>query len=412
MSIATILVAHNGGLFGAERSLLSLALGLHARPDFEPLVLVPFEGPLARCCRERGLPVRVTGHRQWVSPNRSPQGVAKRWAANRWALAKTVRRLGSFAPDIVYTGTGTTPFGAMLARRTGAAHVWHLREYVDADYGVRYDRGRRASWRYIAGRADRLVANTRAIRQHFAPRLGRGDIEVIYNGFEFLATPSVDAAALYRKRVEEADAVELLLVGALVEGKGQHVAIRALAELVRRGRRVQLRLAGDGPADYRGELERLVAAHGLGEAVTFMGFIPDCEPLYQRAAITLVCSRCEAFGRTAVESLHAGTPVIGTEAGGLPEILRSREIGALFPVGDWMALADRIEELLDDRARYLAIAGGGPDYVRQHFSAERYVNRLARLFENLVADPRGVSLPGAGTAGTPLATRKEGARSP
>lgn len=374
-----VLVAHNGGLFGAERSLLELARGLAARPRFEVLVLVPHAGALADECRLLGIDTLVAGHRQWIGRDRRLSGTVKRGVRNLAALWRSSGPLRRFAPDVVYTGTGTTPFGALVARRLGVPHIWHLREFGERDYGARYDWGRRWSERFIATRADRLVANSEAVRDHFADRLGRSDIEIVYNGFEFPPAPEEQAPEPYRRRVADVPVPELLLIGALVEGKGQHDAIRALAELAARGRPLRLILAGAGDPHYAERLRRLVHLHRLTAAVEFAGFVPDPAALYRRAALTLVCSRCEGFGRTAVESLSAGTPVVGTDAGGLPEILRPGGVGALYPAGDWMALADAIDSLLDDPERYNRIATAGPVLMRRRFDRARYVRELGDL---------------------------------
>lgn len=380
------LVAHNGGLFGAERSLLDLARGLAASWRFRVLVLVPHHGPLIEECRELGLDALVTGHRQWTGRDRRLSAMAKRGMRNLAALRAAQAALRRFEPDVVYTATGTTPFGAMLARRLGVPHVWHLREFGERDHGTPYDWGRRASARFMAARADRLVANSQAVRDHFAALLGRADIEVVYNGFEFPQPPEEAASDSYRRRVAAAPVPELLLVGALAEGKGQHDAIRALAELAARGLRLRLTLAGAGDPDYADRLQRLARLHGLTSAVEFAGFVSDPAPLYRRAALTLVCSRCEGFGRTAVESLSHGTPVIGTDAGGLPEILRPGNVGALYPAGDWMALADAVDDLLHAPERYARIAADGPALMRRRFARERCIRTLGELLEDAARD--------------------------
>lgn len=381
-----VLVAHNGGLFGAERSLLDLAWGLGTRPGFSVLVLIPHPGPLAGECRRLGLDTIVAGHRQWSGRDRGLSRILRRASRNQIALWRTLDRVRRFAPDVIYTATGTTPFGAMLARRLGVPHVWHLREFGERDHGTPYDWGRRWSMRFIARRADRLVANSVAVRKHFAERLGRDDIEIVYNGFEFPPSPGEPPVERYRRRVTGNREPELLLLGSLGEGKGQHDAIRALAELAERGLRLRLTLAGDGDPDYVDRLQRLTRLLGLDAAVDFAGFVSDTATLYGRAALTLVCSRCEGFGRTAVEALGHGVPVIGTNAGGLPEILRPGRVGALYPAGDWMALADAIEKLLRDRERYCRIAAEGPALMRRRFGRERYVRELAGVFRDALDD--------------------------
>lgn len=375
--IRALLVAHNGGLFGAERSLLSLAEGLAARSDFEPLVLVPHAGSLSRRCRAAGIKVRVGDYRQWVSSRRRLAGVLKRGLCNQRAWWRLAASLREFQPQVVYTGTGTTAFGARIARNLDIAHVWHLREFGERDYGLQYDLGRRRSLRQVA-RATALLANTQAVKRFFAGRLGRDDMQVVYNGFEFADTPTdLTGVQSYDTHVTQATPVRLSILGALVEGKGQHEALQALAELRARGFDLHLTLAGDGDPGYTRRLQDFVAEHDLHDAVTFAGFVDDPQRLYAESAATLICSRAEGFGRTAVESLNHGTPVIGTDAGGLPEILRHGQTGLLYDPGDWRALADRIRTLLTNAELYAHLCETGRREVRQRFAMPRYVQEIA-----------------------------------
>lgn len=375
-----LLVAHNGGLFGAERSTLTLAQGLMTQQGFEVLVLVPFEGPMAHRCRAQGLPVHVHTYRQWIGLGAGgPRAAAKRQLRNLLALRRLLPVARGFAPDIVYTATGTTPVGAALARRLGAAHVWHLRELPEEQFATGYDWGRRLTYRYMARHAQRLIANSEDVAKVFSRHLGRGDIEVVYNGFEFSGAPFLDAQAKYRQCVEGAPSITLLVLGALSPAKDQEMAVRACAALARRGWRLRLTLAGDGDPAYRDGLRGLARQLGIEASLSMPGFVEDPDPLIAEAAITLVCSRNEAFGRTAVESLAAGTPVIGTRAGGLREILEPGDLGPLVAPGDWRGLAEQIQRLLRDPASYERIAAAGPAAMRQRFSQRRYVAEVARV---------------------------------
>lgn len=388
-----VLVAHNGGLFGAERSVLALASGLHDNPTFRVLVAVPHEGPLAAACRERGIGTVISQHRQWLARKVSFVGVVKRLVRNLMALVRTDRTLREFEPDVVYTGTGSTPFGALLARRWRIPHVWHLREFGEQDYGAAYDWGPGRCYQFLNNRADRLIANSEAVRAHFVTRLDRSDIRVVYNGFSFDPAQETDRETIDRSGTEAAEQPELVLVGALVEGKGQHDAIRALAVLARWGRYPRLVLAGSGDPDYAQRLQDLVDENGLTEQVQFAGFVDDPEPLYRDAALTLVCSRCEGFGRTAVESLRAGTPVIGTDAGGLPEIVDNGDTGLLYPGGDAQALAAAIDALLADPERYARMAANGPPRMRQRFDQDRYIRALGAIIRGAAQPSRKPTQP-------------------
>lgn len=372
------LMARDAELFGAERALFRLALGFARWPDFQPLVTVPREGSLSERCRSHGIPVAVVPYAPWTSARRRPWVALQRAAANARAWPQLLQQLRHFGTDVIYSGTGAIPFGALAARRLGVGHVWHLQEYHSADHPVAYDLGWPASRVLLRDRASRLVGSSRAVCDYYGAILGRDDLAMVYEGFDFPPLPR-DFADKYQRQVGSAPIVDLLTVGALRPGKGQDDAIMAVTDLIQRGHRVQLRIAGAGDAACEASLRRLVRRHHIEHAVTFLGFVDDLAPLYRQAAVTLLCARAEGFGRAAVESLAHGTPVVGTDAGGLPEIVRAGRTGLLYQPGDWRSASDRVQALLRSPELYMEIATTGLAWTRQRFPSRRYVREMGEL---------------------------------
>src|SRR5205823_6228333 len=93
---------------------------------------------------------------------------------------------------------------------------------------------------------------------------------------------------------------------------------------------------------------------GLQEKVFFLGKIDAVAPLLAGADLFLLTSNSESFGLSALEALASGVPVIGSDAGGLPEVVRDGETGILCPVADVPAMAAAAIELLTDERRWKA----------------------------------------------------------
>ncbi|HET8700279.1 MAG TPA: glycosyltransferase [Nitrococcus sp.] len=379
-----LLVSHSCGLFGAERSLLQLAERLQTDESHQILMLIPREGRLSARCRELGIDVLVRRYSQWISVKRRLRGVLRHCGGHIVGLCGLLGPVRRFAPDIIYTNTGVVPIGAVLARILRVPHVWHMREFVRENRDMCYDLGERVS-RYVMKRlATRVICNSRALGSTFAEFLGRDDVIVIYNGFDFEAPATTDNAARWRTPTDDA-AAELLCVTSLIPEKGLEDAIAALAGLARRGLPARLTIAGDG--DPRLAVRLLEAAQQLGVAdrVRFLGFVKDTVQLYREAAVTLICSRSEAFGRTAVESLAEGTPVVCTGVGGLGEIVEPERTGLVYRPGDADGLADAVARLLREPQLYRSIAANGQQTVRERFGAERYARELIEVFDQVRA---------------------------
>ncbi len=172
----------------------------------------------------------------------------------------------------------------------------------------------------------------------------------------------------------------LLSVGHLIERKGHHVAIGALAEL--RKTRPGARLVIIGEGEERAALTALAARLGVQEEVLLTGSLPNTELLkwYSAADVLLLCSSREGWANVLLESMACGTPVVATDIWGTPEVVARPEAGRLVANRDAAAFADAIGELLAtgvDRAATRRYAEG--------FSWQATTDGLLALFDSIRA---------------------------
>lgn len=151
-----------------------------------------------------------------------------------------------------------------------------------------------------------------------------------------------------------------------------------------------LYIAGDGP--LRSSLERRAQDAGLGDAVTFLGFVPETElpGVYASADVfVLPTTALEGFGLATLEALAAGTPVVGTAVGGTPEILRplSERLsdGPPLLVADQDELAQRLRVWAECPPSVRARAGDtARSYVCSELTWERTADELESVFREEV----------------------------
>ena len=164
--------------------------------------------------------------------------------------------------------------------------------------------------------------------------------------------------------------IDVLFVGRLSPEKGVDVLIRAVAGLSRRFRVV---VAGDG--SERPRLEALAAA--LHAPIDFLGWqdASDLPSLIGRARLQVVPSRSEPQGVVVLEALAAGTPVVGSRVGGIPEAIVDAENGWLVPPGDESELQAVLLRALSDpaslecmrEAARRSVAGFGSETLSRRF---------------------------------------------
>jgi len=167
----------------------------------------------------------------------------------------------------------------------------------------------------------------------------------------------------------------LVSVGSLEQPyKGMDVLIDAVAVCVRAGVGLELKLVGDGR--YRNLLEDRVSARGLKGVVEFTGELPgNCAVREQldRADLFIMASRTEGLPQAMIEAMSRGLPCIGTDVGGIPELL-PRE--ALVPPGEVGALATKIREMITDPQRMHNESRRNLEAAKQHRETLLRVRRV------------------------------------
>ena len=201
---------------------------------------------------------------------------------------------------------------------------------------------------------------------------------------EIVVVPNFIDPARYRADVGHRPGSERLLVHVSnfrrVKRSGDVVAIfaRVAARLPAR-----LLMVGDGPE--RPHAEERVRALGLGAAVEWLGNQDEVEDILRRADLFLLPSRQESFGLAALEALACGVPVVGTRAGGLPEVVIDGECGVLREVGDVEGMAEAAIRLLEDEELHRRFATEGRRWAVERFDRDRIVGQYRELYERAVA---------------------------
>lgn len=175
-----------------------------------------------------------------------------------------------------------------------------------------------------------------------------------------------------------------LYVGRLKRYKGVEIALRALA-LARQARPdVVLEIAGQG--DDRARLERLARELDLGDAVRFLGFVPEEEKrrLLRRAWAVVLPSPNEGWGISNVEAAGCGTPALASDSPGLRESVRDGATGFLVPHGSADALADRMLALAADPGLVSRLGRGARTFAEQ-LSWERAAEATEAHLQRVIA---------------------------
>jgi glycosyltransferase involved in cell wall biosynthesis len=392
MSVRVLHLAKVAGISGSENHLLLLLPSLRGRGFDVRMVMLhenePGAAEFAARLEDSGVPV------ERLRVGRSADPVA---------FSRIVRGVRRERPAILHTHLVHADFHGLPAGRLARVPV-----LVSTKHGFNAFRDGRAfaaADRAIAALADVHIAISAGLARYLAESEGfdAASFEVVHYGIVAGPPPAPSPG---RPR--------LAVVGRLVPIKGHDVLLRALATAREHVPELTLEIAGEGPleAELRGTVRRL----GLGDAVTFLGRVPEPAQVFERAEVVVVPSFGEGFGMVALDALERGRPVIASAVGGLPEIVADGRTGLLVPPGDAAALAAAIRELADDPPRAAAIGAAGRERALGEFSQERCTARTEELYLAALAAAgerrrrRSSQARSAANAASSASTKSHGAR--
>lgn len=209
--------------------------------------------------------------------------------------------------------------------------------------------------------------------QHEAAGLAGSNPGVIHNGIDLERF-----RAPVRRR--ENSRLRLLFVGRLVEEKGPHTVVEALALLAEGGcQDIVLTVVGirSFPHEYVQGIEHQIETHHLGDRITILPAVTNAEmpDLYrQHDALVFPSIGPEGFPMVLLEAAASGLALVGTSTGGTGEFLEDGVTGLVFAPGDSAQLAAHLDTLLRHPERAMELAEGAQRRVESEFDIERIID--------------------------------------
>lgn len=368
-------LAHHGGLGGASISLLELVVGLRAK-GLDCEIVLPRTGFLSQACHENSVPIRVFESDLWAHREPpSPARVVRKLFGHGWRAFQLARLLRAWKCERLVSNNLALCEGAFASRLAGIPHIAYVREFGDLDHGAFFEWGTQRSLAVLSQLSQRTIFNSQAVARYFARSVKQGTGRVVYNS---VTVPEIQVEP------ESGGPFRCLLVGSLHPAKGQLEAVQAIAQLVQRGRPVQLDLLGpEGDRAYLAEIRALIQRQGLEHCVRLLGprNPPECYAEMARADVLLMCSRMEAFGRVTVEAMKLGRPVIGAASGGTSELLEEGTTGMLYQPGQPHQLAEKIAQLEADREWTRQMGRQARQRTHGRFTRESYADAILTVLQ-------------------------------
>ncbi len=324
------------------------------------------------------------------------------------ALVEMIRLIRKISPDIVHTHSSKAGvlgrLAAWLCRVPIVVHTPHGHVFYGY-YGPRVSAAIVAIERWLGGMTHGLIALTEVGKQEYLDRriIAADRLHAIPSGIDLSAyrngptrTPrstayGIAAGGTGGRRAQTGEARARRTIGLPVEGpmigvmgrlvpiKGHRHLLDALPAILHEFPKARLIFVGEG--EERARLAERAAELGVSDHLHMVGAQPELRRYFAACDVIVQPSLNEGMGRTVVEALVMGKPVVASRVGGLPELIHQGRNGLLVPPGLPAALAEAVCTLLREPVRLRRMGEAARRSVTSRYTSEAMVEAIDRLYQ-------------------------------
>ncbi len=400
MPIRVLYVAHVPTISGAELSLLTLINNLD-RARVQPLLICPATGPLLDRARELGIETAIV-HMPYPMRTANPLRLTQLFLAWLMATIQLYWLIRSRGINLVHANLFVSLLYVLVpARLNHVPIIWHhrsiLKRYRTTQFVVR-----------ICGRmVTAIIAISQAVRQSLLETgIPPQKIVVIYNPVELRDFDRQFVDPVLRSELGLTDDIKLIgIVGRLTAWKGHEDFFEAAKQVVAQMDHVRFVVVGDvqrpdnvfsealaAEVAYKWHIQQLPERLGISRYVIFLGWRLDIHSVMRSLDILVNASWSEPFGRTIIEAMAMGVPVVATNVGGPSEIIENGVTGLLVPPRNPSALAQALLWLLHNNQQVQPLVAAAQQQAREMFDAIAITEQVMRLYihcRRLAKEERG-----------------------
>jgi len=358
--LSNILHIDSGKIWrGGQQQVLYLAQRLR---DYDNLIVCPPQCPLTERGKAMGLKVLpVQMHGEW----------------DLLAVCRLRKIVRDNSIKIVHLHSPHAhSLGLLAARSTRNCRVVLSRR---VDFHIRKNVLSRMKY----SKVDRIIAISERVKEVLvADGLPGEKIDVVYSGVDVKRFQNVKGDYLIAEWGPNRNKFRIGNIAALAWHKDHRTLIEAARIVVDKYPGVIFLIVGEGP--LRKEIEILIKKFSLEEEVKLLGFRQDIPEILSILDMFVLSSSWEGLGTSLLDAFASKVPVVATNVGGIPEIVKDGVNGILVPPGNPGALAGAIISLLKNRDLAREMGEKGFRLVKEKFSIERMVEETRKIYDRLV----------------------------
>lgn len=287
-------------------------------------------------------------------------------------LTKLIKFIKHKEIELLYvSGKKELLFAFLISKIYGLPYVYHshgFSSYKDISY----------LFRLFINNATYILAVSKNVRTDLIKaRVKKDKVVVVNNGLN-IETAKKETKDIKLNCSNGSD-FNLILIATIQPLKGIHILIQAVNMLLEKGCEVTLTIIGDIPndqsKDYKEEL-RMLAQEVNKEKFKFKGFQKNVYPYINKADVLVLPSFAESFGMVLLEGMYLSKPLIGSNVGGIPEIIKDGENGFLFEPGKVEELAKSINILYQDRGLCQQLGKNGKQHLTKYYTSKTQAKKI------------------------------------
>jgi glycosyltransferase involved in cell wall biosynthesis len=299
-------------------------------------------------------------------------------------LTKAIKR---YQIDIVHTNSIVCLGGALAAKFTGKVHIWEVVEILANNNHYVIPFGLRTIGKLATFFSYKVITPSEFAKRSFLGGSWSNNVVTIYNGVDVarFEHPGVSKETL-REIFNIDEKIALAgIIGRVTLEKGLIDVVNAAVILKERSPRLECKFVVVGPStsSFMEIIRTRIKKVGLESMFIFTGFRSDIPEILHEIDFLISASWTESFGRTLIEAMAAGKPVVTTNSGGPSEIVESGVTGYIVPPMDPVALANAIALVLSDPDLGEKLGIAGRMRAKRLFSAEGYVKNFENVYQEI-----------------------------
>lgn len=384
-----ILFLHAGAeLYGADKILLELLEGID-RDKFEPVVLLPTDGPLVSKINELDIDVKVMHYPILRRKIFSALGILKYaidYVKYSFKISKFVKKNKI---DLTHVNTTAVLEGAVIKFWNKKPIVWHIHEIIESPKVVF-----QFTSLMVQVSSHQIITVSEATKKRLmdSPFVSGGKIETIYNGINTANVISVDQKKakkdLQQKLNISNETVIVGMIGRINSWKGQSDFVEAMNSVMKSRSDVHAVIVGgifEGEDYYLNELKKRIADSFDPSRIHLLGFNTKISDFYSLFDIfVLPSTQPDPFPTVILEAMANALPIIGYNHGGVTEMIEDNKSGFLVEVGQASELGEKILQLTRDQELSRSMGLEAEKRQRKLFSNDRFIDSFETKYIDLV----------------------------